>query len=293
MGKYELRRGIRNFRGIGARTIVADTTKTLMFMPLWPGETVVSIRLHSISHTPDAVEDGVPEINFLGMIVKANDLGFTPIIVTDSGLSSEGFSQTASIDGLGETMVKNLAAHQDDDYYGGDAHASSEAGGNMDASWGGAQDQDFMASSSESVFKRERLMTPFGSFEAYGDQFNSTVKKNRYIREPSFLMFWAYRFEHAVQENWNWENIEKAAEITAARSAQKMVWNPEYVEGILENFPTDSTETANAQKFLVAALQGDNYIEAGTLSGASVDTVLKYHVKVNTPIRVPVLGNAN
>jgi len=293
MGKYELRRGIRHFRGIGARTIVADTTKTLMFMPLWPGETVVSIRLNSISQTPapNAVEDGVPEINFLGMIVKANDLGFTPVVDTDSGLTTEAYSQTASVDQLGEAMVKNLAGAQDDDFYGGDVHASSEGGGDLEDAWGGAQDQDFLASSNESVFKRERLMQPFGSFTAYGDAFNSTVKKNRYIREPSFLMFWAYRFEHATQENWNWENIEKAAEITGARSAQKMVWNPEYVEGLLKDFPTE--DDSGAQQFLAQTLQGDNYIESGTLSGASVDTVLKYHVKVNTPIRLPVLGNAN
>lgn len=285
-------RSHRVFRAIGARSVSADDGVVLVACPIWPGETVKWIRIDAVSLAGSASAYKLAELNWRGLIVPSADIGVGGMDLT-AGLESDAdFTTTIDTTFKRYTMQPEALANQ---VYGGDVNleASEE-----EAIPGYADMARFRRRGNiDDWFRREILMRPYGNTgTAYlqSDMFNTLVSKNMHRRIPSFLLFGALRFEHEADTNFNWENVQSFTSQSASFGIHSMIWDPEFVEANLEDFPRLTAPTAvegpQGGAMLAQVLRGDNYVEADRMEDSAAYTFTKVQIGIDTPIRASVIG---
>lgn len=285
-GRYELKRGYRNPKFLTSRNIGEDDSIGLLVHPLYPGETIKSIRL-SVQSTATVNADEFIQLNFRGMILPANDLGF----ITNSTYATDAVAQsTSTFDQVMHYHTVGKSGTSSDDFYGGDLGEETTE----DDKVMGAMDYSYYRKNvAEQWFKREKLMKSNGAIaddkHYLIDEFETVVRKDRYIKQPSILCLAAYRFEvknGGAQQGWSLEKMDNIFAGTN-RNYTNLMWNPEFVEEQLETgIGADET---SAREYLLGMLQGDNYIESKS-SEAYAYTKMLASVNIQTPIKSPHLG---
>lgn len=285
-------RGHRVFRAIGARSVAVDNGVVLVAMPIWPGETLKWMRIDAAAMAGDASAYKLGEINWRGLIVPSADLGIGGMDLTGGLESDADFTSTIDTTYKRYTMQPEALADQ---YYGGDANAETQE---EEAIPGYADMARFRKSGMiADVFRREVFMRPYGNDGTtflQSDWFNTSVSKNVYRRQPSFLLLGVHKFETAAETNFNWENVQSFTSQSASFGIHSMIWDPEFIEANLEDMPRLTAPTAvegpQGAAMLAQVLRGDAYIESDRMAEGTTYAFVKVQIGVDTPIRASVIG---
>lgn len=291
-------RSTRYYKLLAARRVSGGQAKTLAMVPLWPGETLAKVRLDGIAFSTLGTNDRLASVDWGAWLIPVSD--FTAHITVNASqsgsvnslISEDSITDVAALDQYAENTFLNSTGftHTNTDKWiqdlrGGSpySHADEFLTGDVPGTL-------------ERIFRRENFMEPAFNFQMVGDKFNTTIDKNYYIRQPTFLIIAMNQPTILAETNFNWEFLDNAIGASDNFSLGQRIWDPDAVSAVLNNYVPDADGTEvntsdAAVRALIGQFNGDNYIEADTIVNQdSMMAAIKGTLTIRTPIKSWTIG---
>lgn len=278
------------------RRVSGGEAKTLALVPLWPGETLSKVRLDGICYSGLTTNDRLAHVDWGAWIIPVADFT-TSIMSAQAGVSSSLLSEDEATDvnGLDQyaenlLLSSTMQTHSNTDWWAQDLRGDTPYGHGDEFLMGQ------VPGTTERIFRRENWLEPAFSFQLVGDKFNTTIDKNYYIRQPSFLLIAVHQPRVTAETNFNWEFLDNAIGQSDNYNLGSRIWDPDAVSAILNNYVPDAdgtdTNTGDAAVLaLIGQFNGDNYIEADTIVNEdNMLAAIKGTLTIRTPIRSWTIG---
>lgn len=258
----------RTVKFIGARSCPEDDEKVLMVIPTFPGEKIVSGRIHGYFASGDASAIDQPgECNWYGLSLPWQLAFATPLL--HAGAAVETLGTVGSYDALYTRWLKDAEA-DGGEVYGGDVDSDPETTTDEE----GHVAEELIDSGPIGVFKwfsREVLMAPFAAegntVIRFGDSFSAQVSNIPAHGMGALNLFGMVRYQADAETNFNIEFDD-----TTSREGMGLLLAGDYtkVDAKVQG------DTSALGDFLRTVLYGgDNYVEADTLKGPAGKAIVK------------------
>ncbi len=270
---------MRKARYLGARTTPGSDAKPLFIAPLFPGETVSSLRMSAYGTTLSDNDVSNPsELSWYG-------IGVPWPIVFATNMAASGAFTDFNINTEWDTLYEQwlLDTSQDGgEHWGGDADLDKEEVTGEETH----SDEELIDSGPIGVyrfFSREVLMRPYAAagnnLIRFGDDFEALLPESEF-RDISFgqvLMFGVVRHDVTAETNFNVQ-LDDAT----SREAMGLLMTGDYTK-VQAKIAGD---TGAVGDFIRTTLfGGDSYIEASTIMATSAKMGVKATLQVNTPLQ--------
>ncbi len=275
----------RRARYLGARTTPGSDAVPLFIAPLFPGETVSSLRISAYgTTTTDSDVSNPNELSWYGIgipwaIVHATEL------LTGGGLS--GFGSVAAWDTMYEKWL--LDTSQDgDEHWGGDVDADAEEITDEEGHGvGGPTDGEELIDSGPigvyRFFSREVLMRPYAAAGnaviRFGDDFEAFLGGQEFQRAAygQVLMFGVVRHDVGTETNFNVE-LDDAT----SQEGMGLMLAGDYTK---VNAKIAGDTGVVGDYIRTTLFGGDSYVEASTIVSDSAKMNVKATLTVDSPLQ--------
>ncbi len=270
---------MRRARYLGARSTPGSDAVPLFIAPLFPGETVASLRMSAYGTTLDDNDVSNPsELSWYGIGIP------WPIVFATEMAQAGGFTDFNTVtewDGLYEQWL--LDTSQDgDEHWGGDADVDKEEVTDEETH----SDEELIDSGPIGVyrfFSREVLMRPYAAAGnaviRFGDDFEALLPSQSF-RDIAFgqvLMFGVVRHDVGAETNFNVQLDD-----TTSREAMGLLMTGDYTK---VNAKIAGDTGAVGDFIRTTLFGGDSYVEASTIMATNAKMNVKATLNVNSPLQ--------